>query len=590
MYKQFLEKTQKELIEIALELLDKPLPKITEELFALFETCGNRVKYEAVYFGRRKFLTVFGCLALWMKEEGEEAFTPLTKEQVYTKLEQILREICGEECWALPAHVNRAKDPNWRYNVDLFAAETAGTLAELTYALEGELSTACVEKCKNEALKRVVEPFFGVEPPFAHWERCEHNWNAVCVGNIGSAAIYLYHDQPELLEKYISRVCEDLLHYVDGFAEDGTCMEGLGYYAYGMGYFVNFAEQVYEYTQGKMDLLRGDWGQFRAGEEDKRFHMAVWWSKCYFASGRSVSFSDGSSREKYRMGLGCQLKDFFPQVQMPDIALASSLEEDHCYRFVPMRMDIFATRKLSANEREKEPYTPEKFTILPSAQWCLGNSENGCFFAVKGGHNGEPHNHNDVGSFLYGIGKELFFTDLGAGEYVKEYFGEGRYEILCNRSMGHNVPLLCGAEQKSGREYAAKRFDARETSQYGECSMELAEAYGVGMVKAFTRRISFDKKTGEVILEDYFVAGEEGAVVTENFVTQYIPEIGSGYIRLCGEENTCILQVEYKGIDFGVKKETHLDHQGQPEDVYRITFGIEIADSEKITIRLCKHN
>lgn len=45
--------------------------------------------------------------------------------------------------------------------------------------------------------------------------------------------------------------------------------------------------------------------------------------------------------------------------------------------------------------------------------------------ACKGGHNLEFHNHNDVGHFIYeGMGT-MFFTDLGAGEYKKGYFGEG---------------------------------------------------------------------------------------------------------------------------------------------------------------------
>lgn len=588
MYNQFLEKIKKELVDTALELMDKPLPLLTEELFALFEACGNRVRYENVYFGRRKFLTVYGCLALWMKEEGEEAFEMLTGECVYRKLEYILQEICAEECWALPAHVNRAKDSNWRCTVDLFAAETAGTLAELSFKLEGALSPVCIRMCQEEALKRVVEPFFAVEPPFAHWERCEHNWNAVCVGNIGSAAIYLYQDKRELLEKYLARVCEDLLSYVDGFAEDGSCMEGLGYYSYGMGYFVNFAKQVYEYTLGAVDLLKGNWGRFRTGVQDKRAAMATWWSKCYFAAGRSVSFSDGSSQEKYRMGLSCALKDVFSQVQIPGIELAGSLEDDHCYRFVPLRMDIFETKKLADNHSMEMIFQPQSFTILPDAQWCLGNSENGCFMAFKGGHNAEPHNHNDVGSFLYGIGTELFFTDLGAGEYVREYFGEGRYEILCNRSLGHNVPLLNGREQKSGREYGVRCFEAWDTITTGECIMELTEAYDKGNIEAFVRSFSFDKKTGNLILEDCFTAGEEETVITENFVTQFEPEIKDGYILLRGEKSVCRLVVEREGTKFYVCKEMHSNHQGQPEDVYRICFDIKIADSEKITIRICK--
>ncbi len=588
MYEEFFTKTKNELVTSALELLHKPLPEITEELFALFETTGNRVKYEAVYFGRRKFLTVFGCLALWMKEEGEEEFALLSAERVYTKLEEILLEICMEECWALPAHVNRTKDAKWRNTVDLFASETAGTLAELVVKLEGVLSPACIQKCKEEALKRVVEPFFAVEPVFAHWERCEHNWNAVCVGNIGSAAIYLYQDRPELLKKYLIRICEDLTYYVDGFAEDGTCMEGLGYYAYGMGYFVNFANQLYEYTNGNIDLLKGNWGQFTAGEEDKRANMATWWSKCYFASGRSVSFSDGSSSDKYRMGLGCALKRIFPQVQIPDAYLASSLEEDHCYRFVPMRMDIFETKKLLGTSDEEVTSGQNAFIILPSAQWCIGNSANGCCMALKGGHNDEPHNHNDVGSFMYGIDSEIFFVDLGAGEYVKEYFGPGRYDILCNRSLGHNVPLLCGMEQTKGREYAAKEFNALESKSHGECSMDMTGAYEACNVKYFSRSFSFDKENGELVIRDWFEAGEEGAVVTENFVTQYIPEIAEDKVILCGEAASCILEMDQKISDIRVSRETHANHQGNPEVVYRIFFDIKITDSEKVTIRISK--
>lgn len=586
MYEEFLLKTKKELIGIALQLLNKPMPEITEELFALFETTGNRVKYEAVYFGRRKFLTVFGCLALWMKEDGEELFAPLEKAVVYGKLEEILREIYGEECWALPAHVNRKTDANWRNTVDLFASETAGALVELACKLETELSPMCTGMCKVEALKRVVEPFFAVEPPFAHWERCEHNWNAVCVGNIGSAAIYLYQNQPNLLKEYISRVCDDLTYYVEGFAEDGTCMEGLGYYAYGMGYFVNFANQIYEYSKGAIDLLKGSWGKFCTGEEDKRSRMAQWWSKCYFASGRSVSFSDGSSRDKYRMGLGCSLKHRFEQVQIPDVSLASSLEEDHCYRFVPMRMDIFETKKLVESMGAEGAYRPHSYVILPSAQWCLGNSENGCFMAIKGGHNDEPHNHNDVGSFLYGIGKELFLTDLGAGEYVKEYFSDGRYGIFCNRSLGHNVPLICGLEQKNGKEYAATGFTAVEEELVGECSMELVGAYDTCVVKRFSRKAIFDKRNGELTICDAFEASVESAVVMENFVTQIEPVIKDGKVYLKGEENTCVLMVDGPISTLHVSREMHSNHQGQPEDVYRIFFDIKIADSESVTIRI----
>ncbi|MCD7832570.1 MAG: hypothetical protein LUH00_01060 [Lachnospiraceae bacterium] len=92
-----------------------PMPELSEPLFSLFETTGNRLLYENVYFQRRKYLSVYGCLAI-LRENPDDA----------VKLEEVVRGICEEECWALPAHVDRAKNPAWRKTVDLFASETGG--------------------------------------------------------------------------------------------------------------------------------------------------------------------------------------------------------------------------------------------------------------------------------------------------------------------------------------------------------------------------------------------------------------------------------------------------------------------------------
>ena len=41
--------------KLADQLRMSALPQPTEELFSEFETNGNRIRYEAVYFGRRSF-------------------------------------------------------------------------------------------------------------------------------------------------------------------------------------------------------------------------------------------------------------------------------------------------------------------------------------------------------------------------------------------------------------------------------------------------------------------------------------------------------------------------------------------------------
>ena len=164
------------------ELRKLAMPEVTEELFALFETTGNRLKYEEVYFTHRKFLAVFGMAAyVWKRKED------------VAKLTEVLEEICGEECWALPAHVNRAKEKDWRITVDLFASETAQALAEFlgfvneSLPEEYKLPTELCAKVESEIERRVLTPFFSSEPNYGCWECADHNWNAVCAGSIGSA-------------------------------------------------------------------------------------------------------------------------------------------------------------------------------------------------------------------------------------------------------------------------------------------------------------------------------------------------------------------------------------------------------------------
>ena len=192
---EFLEKYLGCMKENAVRMMDEPMPEADEELFSLFEKTGNRLRYEEVYFLRRKYLAVFGCLSIL---DGGEAYVK--------KLAGVLRGICGEECWALPAHVHRDTDPDWRICVDLFASETAQALAEIV-SLAGERLPEDVRRLVREnVFHRVLEPFANRKPPYPPWEGAGHNWNAVCAGSIGCAAICLMREEPERLEPLLERL------------------------------------------------------------------------------------------------------------------------------------------------------------------------------------------------------------------------------------------------------------------------------------------------------------------------------------------------------------------------------------------------
>jgi len=145
--KTFHQKYKLQIGQLADRMRTQKMPVLTEELFALFESSGNRLKYEEVYFTRRRFLAVFG-MASYIFGGPENR----------NKLEEVLAEICNEECWALPAHVNRRENPDWRNTVDLFASETAQTLAEIVTLVDGVSPELCA-KIKTEIERRVLLPF-----------------------------------------------------------------------------------------------------------------------------------------------------------------------------------------------------------------------------------------------------------------------------------------------------------------------------------------------------------------------------------------------------------------------------------------------
>lgn len=596
----FLRNYEEEIEASAKEVLTQKMPPLTEELFCLYETTGNRLKYEDVYFTRRKILAILGMRSLLGVENGweDKPARPTIGRQIYLqKLEEVMEDICKEECWALPAHVRRVQDPHWRVTVDLFASETAQTLSEILVWLGEDLSARVREMVKENIERRIFQPYFTSRVPYASWEGGENNWNAVCAGSIGSACLHLMKEEPEHLSVCLERVMKSLTYYIEGFAEDGTCMEGLAYYYYGMTYFVNFAQELYDATEGKTDLFCGKWGEFKGGKDDRRYNIAHFPVKCFYPDGKSLSFSDGDIDGWFRVGVNSVLalhyldwdnqdgKEAGSAAELfPDMSRAAGLHSDSCYRFAALKMDLTATRQLleklqEDNKKEDTAVKKPAAYILPAAQWYVAHSGADISFACKGGHNEEPHNHNDIGHFIYEGRGELFLTDLGAGEYTKDYFNEKRYETLCNNSFGHSVPIISGWGQEDGKEYGCSEFSA---DLDGHVSIELHNAYPEGVLSDFRREFCFDRESGKLQVKDNitFSVSEDGQTVTENLVTQIVPESTADGVLLKTEKGICIIETGQPKDCIEIKEYDHSNHQGEMEKVYAIQWPVAV-DSGK---------
>jgi len=154
-------------------------------------------------------------------------------------------------------------------------------------------------------------------------------------------------------------------------------------------------------------------------------------------------------------------------------------------------------------------------------------------FAAKGGHNDESHNHNDVGSFVLYKGGVPIFIDAGVETYTRRTFSSERYDIWTMQSEYHNLPKICGVNQKNGQEYAASNVGFSKKGRVLEFSLDISGAYPEGAQK-WQRTFCFDKDGEELSIKDEFETNEAGEIVF-NFMTLHKPVLlDGGFIEVAG--------------------------------------------------------
>jgi Heparinase II/III-like protein. len=526
----------------------EPFPELRFSAFRLFASQGTRIEYETPYFERRsRFISLMLVVLLEQERSDMEA------------LEDLIWEICAEYTWCFPAHLPMSPDriPP-RQRVDLFAAETAQALAEAVYLLGDRLDQQVADRVRAEVEDRIFQPYFESSAPFI-WESSMSNWAAVCSGAAGMAAILLVDDR-ERLAGMTARVISAMNVFLSGFEEDGCCTEGIVYWTYGFGFFFYYADMLYEFTSGAIDLLRGE----------KIRKMASFPAAVQLSPDQYVSFSDASLDSEPHTGLLCRLNRRLGQ-PLPRMERVPRLYLIN--RWTHASRNVFWSDAGLLNG----PMAQGTF-LFPDACWAINKAEHaGAQFslACKGGHNDEPHNHNDLGHFILNVNGEMLLADLGAGVYTKDYFNDKRYEHIHNASEGHSVPIVNGIQQAAGRSHYAELVCREEAGGRLEAEIDLTSAYPAesGLTKltrSFVWRLLPDKPEAEFSLVDDFSFRAANNRVEELFMSLHRPEIDHGRIIWQGERSRAVLafdagllHAETEAID------SHM-HNSDPVRIYRV--------------------
>lgn len=494
----FLEQIRQE----AARARSSPAPELTFRLWRRFADTGDRLSYERAYFDRRRRLS-----ALLLDTHLNADPRPSTDDSDHdTALHDLIWSICNERSWVLPAH-----EPG---PVDLFAAETAQTLAEAIPLLGSRLSPRVRERIRMEVHDRVLR-HLAPDAPVQWWESAPHNWSAVCAGACGLAALALNADG---LPAILSRVEAALAAFQSGFGPDGACLEGGDYWTYGYGYFVYFAEAMRERT-GR-DLLAGT------------DHIAAYPAMIDFGDGSRPAFADSSPRASYPAGLLARLHTRLA-APLPSNPPTPSFHDDPCYRWAHLSRTLWWTSDTGPDTETASTTQPPPNPVplnpaparsyLPDAQILVLRSPGACF-AAKGGHNDEPHNHLDLGHFVLHINGETVLDDLGAPEYTRDYFRSDRYEALQASALSHSIPIINGVTQQPGRRHRGIVLHPMYPSDSPDCfALNLTLAYDSPSLRRFIRR--FDWQPSELALTDDFAFTSRMGMVEELFISRLQPVV-----------------------------------------------------------------
>ena len=496
-----------EIIERGEQYLGKDVPVVSATLFLEYVRNGNRSNYEAKTFARRNQLM---DLVLAEAVEDKGRFTDTIANYVWS--------ICEETYWGVPAHVGvqRSKsglpdveDPT----VDLFGAETAATLALTDYLVGAKL-----EKVSPLIRKRIYrETVSKILDPIKHAERYSwldvtkqvNNWNPWILSNVIMAELLIEPDESKRAAN-LYQYMKWLDIYINGLGEDGGCDEGPSYWFAAGGSVFDALEMLKGATNGRIDIYK----------EPIIRKMASYIYKMHIADNYFVNFADADPKFTadgvmlYRFGKAIG-DDALLHFGAYMYAKNPRLEGEGFQK--PRRLsNLLALKEMPA---ESASYKPTDEASFSDIQVMTARDDSGLFLATHAGHNGESHNHNDVGDFIVYLGNEPVIIDAGRGNYTATTFSSHRYELWFTQSQYHNLPIIDGIGQSAGRQFTAK--SVKETSgERTSLSMDISGAYPkeAGIV-FWNRTVTLDRQADEVRVGDEYLLTKEPNSLQQVFMT-----------------------------------------------------------------------
>ena len=476
-------------------------------VFAENKINGNRVNYEAACFEKRRQLA-----AIVMAEimEGKGRF-----------INDIINGVgsfCEETWWGIPAHYNKRIPLSGNQEVDLFNAETASLVVWTRYMLEkpfNQFSPDLCQRIDQEIERRILIPALKKD---YWWKTAGMNWNPWICSNWLACVLICERDEARKTEA-IRQIKAATHAFIDAYPEDGGCDEGPGYWDRAAASMFEILRLFTVYgLQFTDDYTNGLEGLASKSTVNKIKNMAAYAYKTYIGNDYCICFADAHENKAvqqvnivYPFGLWLSdqtMREFGAYLgRQKEVLTNPATLYDKSGNFPTLGRELFFLRHIRdfIAEQPREPLLKDVW--LPDLQ--IMTSRRGYLYvAMKGGTNGESHNHNDVGSFVIYAPQESsphasrlspLFIDPAVGEYTAKTFSNDRYSIWTMQSQYHNLPQINGIDQKDGKEYAAKVVSHKD----GQLTLDIAGAYPAEAAVKSWKPTVIAMKSGVSVTEDY---------------------------------------------------------------------------------------
>lgn len=547
------------------------IPDQPDELFLDFSKTGNRDRWQNVAFERRRrvaTLTLGECF------ENQGRFLK--------PLEAVITELCREKTWVYPAHDKSLANFNGKAReMDLGAVFVAMELAEADYLLGDKLSAGTRQLIRDNVRRRVLHTFRAMAEGNVKemgWMRSMHNWNAVCLGSITIAALAL-EDSPQDRALYVAVAERYIRFFLSGFTPDGYCSEGVGYWNYGFGHYIMLAEAVRRATSNQLDLMA----------DPAAMQPALFCVRSEIINGLFPTIADCSpgSRPDARMTAYVCRRFNLGLAACEGKALAA-----------PGGGLVATMMTCSFEEPLPIVRKPEGEIASPLRTWFGDGGVLICrpapgakteFAAVlKGGHNAELHNHNDVGSFSVVLGDRMLICDPGGEVYTGRTFSGKRYESKVLNSFGHAVPVVDGKLQKTGADARGVVLQTQFSDREDSLKLDLRSAYPAKALRKLERTFVFRRGESPSLSVSDDIAFETPG----NFETALVTwgewkRDGADALVITDGGKSLRVEIATGGVPFEVRVETLDEDVRTPKKPVRLGIVLkEPVAAGQVTLRI----